>query len=414
MAVPKPRIIWKGAHPSNYTVGRPNGRRDGQQTEHHIVGSEDSAILVFQRASRNASAHYVVGDRDITQMVNLNDTSWADGNWASNLRSITIEHEGGWEYKNGKYGPYSIGMQNNAAKLVAWLRDQGYVTHYRLHRDVTSGSTSCPGDLPYQAIWDKASAIIKQYNAPTPPPQPEWLKNRQVLPKDMSKDFKVYSHKAGIYLYDLDSKLVPADTRRWGINQDFQIGGTTKVGGVTYYITRSSVNTNAATGLRDSEISKTPYVVPKPTPPPVPVPPPQPETPSWVDSIIDETNTTQYVLRATPLIDLENGRPYLDADGKETWFKAGDIIKDISAHTIVAEKKYVLTEFAFGKVTAGEWKKWGNGIDGNDLSVDPISAPPNTPANPDPIPEWFKQILIQLMNFFKELLGINNKEKEDV
>lgn len=386
--VAKPRIVWNGAHHTNFTVGRPGGGRNGQVTKHHIVGSEDSAIAVFKNPSRNGSAHFVVGDRDITQMVNLKDTAWTDGNWQSNLRTITIEHEGGWTRVNGKYAPYTDGMIENAAKLIAWLRDQGYVTHFKLHRDVSTTGTVCPGDLPVERIWNRASQIIAQANKPTPAPQPEWIKNRKVLPKDQSKDFKVYAHKNGIYLYDLDNKLKPVDSRRWGINQDFQIGGQTVVNGKTFYITRSSVNSNAAAGLFADEIKKSPYVPPKPTP----VPPPRPETPRWVDSIIDDVNQKMYVIRATPLVDLENGHPFIDPKtNKEVWFQAGDIIKDISAHTIVSEKTYRLTEYAFQETTSGKWKQFGNGIDSNDLSVDPQSTPPGTPANPE-VPEVPPQI----------------------
>lgn len=362
--VPAPQIIWKGAHPGNFTSGRPGGSRNGQNTYHHVVGSADSAVLVFNRAGRQASSHFVVTDKPgvIYQCVNLNDTAWTDGNWASNLRSVTMEHHGDW--RNGYNNPTVI---ENSARLVAWLRDQGIVNHPMRHRQISQ--TACPADLPVEQIWNRATQIIADYNTPKPAPQPEWLKNRKAMKKT------VYAQNDGLRLINLNDPSKYADSRVFARNTSFEIGSTTKVGGVDYYITVSSTNANIANGIRVSEVAETPWA------PPV-VEPPKPTTPSWVDSIIDVENKTMYVLRATPLIDLEHGRPY-SKDGKETWFQAGDIIKDISAQTIVSGKTYMLTEYSYQQ-TKKDWKQFGNGIDANDLSLNPQSTPPGTPANPDP------------------------------
>jgi len=96
-------------------------------------------------------------------------------------------------------------------------------------------------------------------------------------------------------------------------------------------------------------------------------------------------------LRATPLIDLENGRPVM-RDGKEVWYQAGDIINDVSAQTIVSNITYKLTEYSFQQIGKGAWQN-ANGLKASDLTVDPKACPPGTPANPtvppdpvDPVP----------------------------
>jgi len=482
--VPKPRIVWKGAHPTNFTKGRPNGRRNGQLTKHHIVGSEDSAIAVFQNPSRNGSAHFVVGDRDITQMVSIDDTAWTDGVWASNLRTITIEHEGGWQYIGGKYGPYTEGMQNNAAALIAWLRDQGFVTHFKAHREINPG-TVCFGDLPAQRIWNKATAIIAKYNKPTPPPaQAQWQKNFTTK----NAPPYVYAQKDGVRIYNIADLGNNHDTRRWGINQRFDIGATTTIDGKTYYITKSSVDSGAASGLLKGEVDTTKYVAPPPpitlvkvdkitgkefsvlgntqlvkipsgerskqpgkidftsgeviesiaelrhysngkkfyrtaysiskniehgfvssslaekTPPVVPDKPPVREMPDWVYDMQEEPSRPMYVLRSTPLIDLENGHPYLDPKtNKEVWFQAGDIVKDIVAQVDIFENTYRLTKFAFTKTKGGEYAMFANGIDSDDLSVDPKSVPEDTPGNPstDDNINWIVKALKAILAFFK-------------
>ena len=129
MAVAAPTIIQKPAHPNNYTVGRVGGR-NGQHTFHHVVGSADSAAAVFQNPSRQASATYIVTATPgvVYQAVSEANTSWADGNLASNRRAITVEHHGGW--RNGYRNETVI---QNAAQLVAWLRDRGVINHTAPH-----------------------------------------------------------------------------------------------------------------------------------------------------------------------------------------------------------------------------------------------------------------------------------------
>lgn len=365
--VPAPQIIWKGAHPGNYTVGRPNGGRNGQETFHHVVGSADSAVLVFNTPGRQGSAHFIVTDKPgvIYQCVNINDTAWADSNWASNLRSISVEHHGDW--RNGYNNPT---VRENAALLCAWLRDQGLISHAVRHRQVATNGTICPADLPVESIWNRATEIIAQYNKPAE--QPEYIKNRKAISKT------VYAQIEGLRLINLNNPSAYADARVFARNTSFELGSETTVGGVKYYITKSSTDTNAPNGIRASEVADTPWVAPT-----QPVPP-KPTTPAWADSLLkDIPNTKMYVLRATPLIDLENGHPYVDpSTNKEVWFNAGDVINDVSAQTIVSEKTYMLTEYGFQKVKGGEYQKFGNGILANDLSLNPLSTPPGTPANP--------------------------------
>lgn len=358
--VPRPNIVWRGASPSNFTYGRPGASRDGRNTFHHVVGTAESAALVFNNPSRGASAHFIVTDQPglIFQCVDVNDTSWSDGNWESNLRTISVEHHGDW--RNGYDNPV---VRENAALLAAWLRDQGLVDHPIRHRQVTLTGTECPADLPVEAIWDRASEIIASYNSPQDA-RPQWLKDRQLT------QGTVYAQKDGLFLYDLNDVSRPADERRFALNQSFTIGSTTVIDGLTYYITKSSTDTNAPYGLKENEVAPTPYVAPT-------QPTPQPITPDWADSLlVNEENRTMYVLRPTPLVDLENGRPVI-RDGKEIWYNTGDKVENISAHTIVSSVTYQLTEYSFQQTTEGNFDN-ANGIKSSDLSVDAASVPAST------------------------------------
>lgn len=381
MAVPKPNIRWRGAHPNNYTVGRPGASRDGRQSMHHVVGSRESAVIVFNQPSRGASSHYVVGGDLIDQCVDINNTAWCDGNWDSNLRTISVEHEGGW---NGT-GPYSNEMYEQAAHLCAWLRENYGVNRWVRHRDVSLKSTACPGGLDVDRIWNRASQLIHQYNQPVTPPTPEWLRNRtNVGEKTM------YAQNDGLFIRNLNAPDQAVDSRRFPRNQDFLISGKTVLGGKTYWITKSSMGTGAPNGLLDGEVKDTRYVPPAPQPEVPPAVPPV-QVPEWASKLlVDDVNRPMYVIRTTPLVDLENGHPVLvkQADGslKEKWFVAGEKIDDISAHTVIGTPPvtYQMTEFAFGKTKGGDWKGFGNGIRSDDLSVDPKATPPGTPHNPLP------------------------------
>ena len=371
MAVPKPNIRWRGAHPNNFTYGRPGASRDGRQSFHHVVGSRESAVIVFNSPNRGATSHFVCGGDIIDQCVDIANTAWCDGNWDSNLRTISIEHEGG---QNGN-GPYSEAMYKNAIHLTAWLIENYGVNRAIRHRDVSQKPTACPGGLDVERIWRGAQELIAQYKKPPVSTLPEWQKN---LKKINERTAYALPKDGGTFVYNLTT-LKPADSRRFATNQNFLIQAETVVSGKKFYITKSSYETTTPNGLLASEMSDTVWTPLPETPKPTPKP--EPTTPNWADAIVDTENREMYVLRATPLIDLENGRPYLDKNGKEVWYQAGDVIKDISAHTVVSEITYHITEYSLQEAKGKRYQNC-NGIKSSDLSVDPQSTPIDTPANP--------------------------------
>ena len=145
----------------NYTPGR-NGTPVRHITFHHVVGSAASAVSKFLNDASDVSAHFVVGANTIYCCVNTDDTAWTNGNWASNLESVTIEHEGDW--RNGFRDERVLA---NSARLVAWLRSLYPGATPTRHRDISA--TACPGDLPVEEIWNRATAILYP---PAPAPQP--------------------------------------------------------------------------------------------------------------------------------------------------------------------------------------------------------------------------------------------------
>lgn len=375
--VPAPPIIWKGAHPNNFTVGRPGGSRDGRSTKHWIVGTLASADATFKNPARYATAHFGVGPNGIHQYVNIKDTAWSDGNWDSNLRTISVEHEGGPSI------PLTAPMYAKAAWLHAWLKENYGVKYSIRHNQVYA--TQCPGTLDLARIEREANALIEKYSKPAA--QPEWLKNRKAV------KMTVYSQISGLRLINLADPSKFADARSFARNTSFEIGSQTTVKGVKYFLTKSSTDANLPNGIRATEVSTTPWA------PPI-VTPPQPTTPKWDDSLVDDPNKSMYVLRETLLINLETGKPALDSKSNEIRFKAGDIIKDISAHVIILGTTYYLTEYSFSKRIA-------RGIKSDDLSLNPQATPIGTPANPDPSVDvnWLRAALNGLIEAIKVILN---------
>lgn len=319
-----PTIIQKPAHPNNYTVGRQGGR-NGQYTFHHVVGSADSAVAVFQNPNRQASATFIVTDVPgvVYQAVNVDNTSWADGNWASNCRSITCEHHGDW--RNGYRNETVI---QNAAQLVAWLRDNGLINHWYRHREVSNVSTQCCADLPTDEIWNRATNIINAANAGggtvTPPQtsaQLTWTK------LDTIKK----------YVFNKDAKLWDFNQTDWsgfgnGIKQ-FAKGDMVDIYGkvynaslnATYYLTEYSFTKGITNGFNGADLDE--YVAPAPA------------TPEWVANRKDITPVKLMVLPTqTPLYSLLD-LSVIKQLGQGTWI-------DFIQSTTVQGKEFLISSYS--------------------------------------------------------------------
>lgn len=270
---PQPDLVWTPANSANFMVGR-NGTPVRYITFHHAVGP---ATYVVSKAQSNVqfSAHFAPASDRIYCMVDTDNTSYCNNNWASNLESVTIEHEGDW-----RNGFRSQGVIDQSANLVAWLRSLYPGIQYQRHNQVSS--TACPCDLPVEEIWNKASDLL---NPPKPvPTTPEWLQNRTPNATVM------YANKGNIQLWKLDAANTPADARLFPLNQEFSIGSKTTVNGAVYYITQYSTDKNVAAGYRAEDLSPTKYVAPvQPPTPPTPTPPPAPlPAPTDYDKIQDD------------------------------------------------------------------------------------------------------------------------------
>lgn len=368
--VPMPQLVWIPS--PNYTAGR-QGKPIRKRTFHHVVGSADSAKNKFL-IKGGISSHFIIGASVIYCMVDTNNTAYTNGNWASNLESVTMEHEGDW-----RNGFRSEAVINNSVRLNAWLLDLYPSTTFNRHREVATNGTVCPSDLPVEEIEQKARALRDSYYAPTPPPTPEWLKNRKPLTQSV-----MYAQVDGIRLWNLADTSKPSDTRTFARNTDFAIAGETTVGGVKYYITVYSMKNSVGAGFKASELGATPW-----TPPP----PPTDTRPEWQKNLVDIPNRPMWATRQTQLIDLTTGRP---VDGVAPFAQFAKL-DDVSAQTVVGDKSFYLTEYSFSK-------KIGKGFTASDLSMtDPTPVVPPPVVTP-PVVDPDRNAIIAFLTMLRDLI----------
>lgn len=140
----------KASHYSNGRIYNGKPVEIEKITIHHMAGvlTAEQCGSIFQ-GSRQASAHYGIGkDGIIGQYVDEADSAWADGNWNSNCRSVTIETSncitgGNWEVSALVLNTLiklvaDIAKRNNLGKLVAGKN----LTWHQMY-----AATACPG--PY-------------------------------------------------------------------------------------------------------------------------------------------------------------------------------------------------------------------------------------------------------------------------
>ena len=268
----KPEIVQKPANAANYTKGRSNTAIK-KITFHHIVGSLESAYTVFQNPNRQGSAHFGVGDGRIWQFVSIDDTAWANANWASNLESITIEHEGDW-----RNGYWNEGVINTSAQLVAWLRTVYPNIGFNRHRDVAQNGTICPADLPVEEIWNRATKLLERTTAPVNPPTTINLQITDIVNRKV-----VLNKEADLWDLNFSTWQTAKSVKKYAKGIEIEISATAKhpLGGL-YYMTEYSFSKGIMNGFNSIDCDEIiPPTPPEPPKPPVPPVPPTPDYPNW-------------------------------------------------------------------------------------------------------------------------------------
>lgn len=150
------------ASTTNYYKGR-MGHKITEITIHSMVGTLNGTIGWFakSRPENPTSAHYSIGsDGRVVQHVPEDCIAYHAGNGEVNARSIGIEHEDGGD----AYSTRPDALYRRSSELVADIcRRYGIPCNNQFikpHRDVTSGSTACPGNLDIARIIAGARTVL--------------------------------------------------------------------------------------------------------------------------------------------------------------------------------------------------------------------------------------------------------------
>lgn len=137
------------AHSNNYSTGR-SGRKIEKVTIHHMAGvlSAKQCGSIFQNGNRQASSNYGIGkDGEIALFVDEANTSYADANWDSNCKSVTIECSNN---KTGGDWTVSDTVLNSLINLVADIFKRNGIKKAIKGETITWHSmysaTTCPGN----------------------------------------------------------------------------------------------------------------------------------------------------------------------------------------------------------------------------------------------------------------------------
>ena len=137
------------AHSNNYSEGR-SGRKIEKVTIHHMAGilTAKQCGSIFQNGNRQASSNYGIGkDGEIALFVDEANTSYADANWDSNCKSVTIECSNN---KTGGDWTVSDTVLNSLIELVADIFKRNGIKKAIKGETITWHSmystTTCPGN----------------------------------------------------------------------------------------------------------------------------------------------------------------------------------------------------------------------------------------------------------------------------
>jgi N-acetylmuramoyl-L-alanine amidase len=153
------------ASPSNYSLGRPNGKVGGIVI-HVMDGTLEGTGAWFQNPQAEASAHYGVGLTEVHRFVEEENTAWHAGKWSANVNTIGIEHEGKQEKGKPRWTPtneqYWLSV-NLAANICRRHRLEPSVKTILPHSAFNPLRQNCPGEgFPlFKYIEDVKEALAK-------------------------------------------------------------------------------------------------------------------------------------------------------------------------------------------------------------------------------------------------------------
>lgn len=181
--------ITENLTPYNHDSGRA-GRSVTGIVLHTMVGYLQPSINSFFNPNRGVSSNYCVGlGGEVVRVVRESDTAWCNGNYQSNLSTISIEHEDGGDYD----GPRTSALYQASSELVADICNRYGIDcnrdNIKGHNEVIDKNhyphgTACPDALDLDRIIAGANSILNPSQASVNEPTPSATGETVFLPAD--------------------------------------------------------------------------------------------------------------------------------------------------------------------------------------------------------------------------------------
>lgn len=165
-----PNSTWHGNHGGNRSNASRGAAKIDRIVVHVAQGSYSGTLNWFRDSRSQSSAHYTVSARGgrVGQSVLEEDIAWHAGWWATNKKSIGIEHEG----YVGNPGYFTDAMYAPSARLTAYLCRKYRIPVSRRyiigHHEVPGcsgggGGVSCHTDPGRHWEWRRYMALVARY-----------------------------------------------------------------------------------------------------------------------------------------------------------------------------------------------------------------------------------------------------------
>lgn len=289
--------------------------------------SHQGVINTFMNPARQASAHYVISDGRVTQMVRDEDVSWATNN--ANPFTISIELKPNM----------TAGDRETVAQFIAAKR--WHTMAWKPHK--TWWQTAC-NPLDWEGIRQRAAQIVAEAEAP---------KVKEVG-REVYSPLKKFTVAQDCILENIPNggDANPGKVYRKGEIIDIK-QRLVMSDGSTWYRTQYSSDNEKASGFRAQNLAA---VV---------------ETPEWIRNLVDTVDVELFVLPAegAKIFNLTNGQEIGSPIPKGT-------AVNIAKQTTVGGKKYLISAYSAANAMP-------NGILADQLGV-PVVVPPVSK------PEWLQ------------------------
>ena len=374
------------ANSANYEVGRAGYKIKGIVIHHAVTTNISAVDATFANPSRQASAHYTVGGKEIHQHVSEANTAWHCGNWYGNHATVGIETVNSTLAPDYKVSDESlntlirlvadIAKRNNLGKL--WLDPKADYPALSGHKDWYGAATACPGPYLYpklQYIADKANAI----NYPPAPAKPTltWTK----FDKAVEYQCKAQPTTLWDFNYTKAADCKSVKTFAKGAKLDIYGKVYNKELNATYLLTEYSFTKKITNGFKESDMEK---VVP-------------PANPVWKD-----VTSTDY--EATKDVNLYN-------------IVTGAVVSSYKKGTEVAiVQTTTWNGVEYGRTEWSRDNKLNNGFKMSEMAVSQPKPEPEPEPEPEPTPEPTPEdptvgILQKIINFIKHIIDLITAKK---